>query len=180
MLIAKEKRKSNIAEYLLYMFQVEDLIRACDFNEKTIKEQLVDQYEVNDSQKEEILGWYTDLAKQMKEEKIQKSGHLQSVINTILELTSFHEKLLKKSGEERYNELYHQAFPYINQLQSRSLGKDQTVLEICLNAMYGVLILRLQKKEISKETDEAISTFSAFLSYLADRFRQYEEGKYEI
>ena len=28
MIIAKQKRKENISEYLLYMWQVEDLIRA--------------------------------------------------------------------------------------------------------------------------------------------------------
>ena len=27
MLIAREKRKSNVAEYILYMWQVEDLLR---------------------------------------------------------------------------------------------------------------------------------------------------------
>ncbi|MDE7144362.1 MAG: DUF4924 family protein, partial [Muribaculaceae bacterium] len=28
MIIASEKRKNNIAEYLLYMWQIEDIIRA--------------------------------------------------------------------------------------------------------------------------------------------------------
>lgn len=29
MITASQKRKENIAEYLLYMWQIEDLIRAC-------------------------------------------------------------------------------------------------------------------------------------------------------
>ena len=32
MIIARQKRKENIAEYLLYMWQVEDLIRANKFD----------------------------------------------------------------------------------------------------------------------------------------------------
>ena len=32
MIIARRKRKENIAEYLLYMWQVEDLIRANNFD----------------------------------------------------------------------------------------------------------------------------------------------------
>ena len=32
MIVAKEKRESNIAEYLLYMWQVEDIIRACNYD----------------------------------------------------------------------------------------------------------------------------------------------------
>ena len=33
MIIARQKRKENIAEYLLYMWQVEDLIRANKFDQ---------------------------------------------------------------------------------------------------------------------------------------------------
>ena len=36
MIIARRKRKENIAEYLLYMWQVEDLIRANNFDMDSI------------------------------------------------------------------------------------------------------------------------------------------------
>ena len=32
MIIAKQKRRENIAEYVLYMWQLEDLIRAYNFD----------------------------------------------------------------------------------------------------------------------------------------------------
>ena len=32
MLIAKQKRQENIAEYVLYMWQLEDMLRACNFD----------------------------------------------------------------------------------------------------------------------------------------------------
>ena len=44
MLIAQEKRKTNIAEYILYMWQVEDLIRAHQFNMDLIEQNLISQY----------------------------------------------------------------------------------------------------------------------------------------
>ena len=34
MIIAEQKRKENIAEYLLYMYQVEDLIRTTDLEQQ--------------------------------------------------------------------------------------------------------------------------------------------------
>ena len=45
MIVANQKRKENIAEYLLYMWQVEDLIRASNFDMETIRKQVVDRYE---------------------------------------------------------------------------------------------------------------------------------------
>ena len=40
MIIARRKRKENIAEYLLYMWQVEDLIRANNFDMDSIRARL--------------------------------------------------------------------------------------------------------------------------------------------
>ncbi len=36
MIIAQQKRKENIAEYLLYLWQVEDLLRACKLDIDTV------------------------------------------------------------------------------------------------------------------------------------------------
>lgn len=38
MIVAREKRKKNVAEYVLYMWQVEDTIRAFNFNINTLEE----------------------------------------------------------------------------------------------------------------------------------------------
>ena len=45
MIIARRKRKENIAEYLLYMWQVEDLIRANNFDMDSIRRTVVDRYD---------------------------------------------------------------------------------------------------------------------------------------
>ena len=47
MFISKQLKQQNIAEYLIYMWQVEDLIRAygCDLNR--IREQLVPRFRQN-------------------------------------------------------------------------------------------------------------------------------------
>ena len=36
MIIAQQKRRENIAEYLLYLWQVEDLLRACHLDIDTV------------------------------------------------------------------------------------------------------------------------------------------------
>ena len=57
MIVAKQKRKENIAEYLLYMWQVEDLIRANQFDIDSIRRTVIAQYDQPDDVKEEIAGW---------------------------------------------------------------------------------------------------------------------------
>ena len=45
MIIARQKRKENIAEYLLYMWQVEDLIRANKFDMDSINRTVIAHYD---------------------------------------------------------------------------------------------------------------------------------------
>ena len=54
MLIEQQKRKENIVEYILYLVQIEDLIRAFQFNIINIEKQLVSQYQVDEKTKQEI------------------------------------------------------------------------------------------------------------------------------
>ena len=44
MFVAFQKKKENICEYLLYMFQIEDIIRACKLDRPTIEKLLLPKY----------------------------------------------------------------------------------------------------------------------------------------
>ncbi|MDE6400025.1 MAG: DUF4924 family protein, partial [Muribaculaceae bacterium] len=44
MITASLKKRENIAEYLLYMWQIEDLIRANGLDIEKIKSNIIDQY----------------------------------------------------------------------------------------------------------------------------------------
>ena len=50
MFIANELRKTNIAEYLLYMWQIEDTIRAFDCSISRIRREYIDRFDYNDEQ----------------------------------------------------------------------------------------------------------------------------------
>lgn len=77
MIIARQKRKENIAEYLLYMWQVEDLIRANNFDMDSIRRTVVDRYDQPGDVKEEIANWYEELIEMMRSEGVMKKGHIQ-------------------------------------------------------------------------------------------------------
>ncbi|MBK6283764.1 MAG: DUF4924 family protein [Draconibacterium sp.] len=70
MLVAQQKRKENIAEYILYLFQIEDLIRAFQFNISSIETNLVSQYQAEENTKKEITEWYKNLVVMMEKERI--------------------------------------------------------------------------------------------------------------
>ena len=50
MIIAQKKRKENIAEYLLYMWQVEDLIRAAGVSPEGVEQLLLPRYDVDEDE----------------------------------------------------------------------------------------------------------------------------------
>ena len=58
MYISQDLRKKNIAEYLLYMWQVEDTIRAFDCSLRRIRDEWVARFDYTDEQKEEELDWF--------------------------------------------------------------------------------------------------------------------------
>lgn len=177
MLIAQKKRKENISEYLLYMWQVEDLIRANHFDSDEIRRNLVDRYDQPAAVKEEIARWYEELADMMRQESVMERGHIQLNKNVIIALTDLHLRLLKSPKEMIYGSMYYKTLPYIVQLRAKSGGEDIPEIETCFTAVYGYLVLRMQGKEVSTETLEAIKQISAFLALLAEKYKDDMEGK---
>ena len=68
MLTAKKKRRENIAEYILYLWQLEDLLRALQFSPEAIYSQLVQPSGLTEAQKQETFLWYMDIVNLLREE----------------------------------------------------------------------------------------------------------------
>ena len=68
MIIASQKRRENIAEYLLYMWQIEDLIRANGLDINKIKATIIDRYQLTDEQRKQMTEWYESLIDMMRRE----------------------------------------------------------------------------------------------------------------
>lgn len=180
MIIAKQKRKENICEYLLYMWQVEDLIRANHFDMDEIRDKVIARYNQPDEVKEEIVRWYEELIEMMRSEGVKESGHIQLNKNVIITLTDLHLRLLKSPKEMIYGAAYYKTLPYIVQLRAKSGGNDIPELETCFTAVYGYLMLRMQGKEISAETLDGIKQISSFLALLAEKYRADMNGELEL
>ena len=180
MIIAQQKRKENICEYLLYMWQVEDLIRANLFDMEQIRQHVVSRYQQPDEVKEKIAVWYEELFDMMRSEGVMESGHIQLNKNVIISLTDLHLRLLKSPKEMVYGATYYKTLPYIVQLRAKSGGTEVPEIETCFTALYGYLMLRMQGKEVSSETMEAIRQISSFLAMLAEKYRADMSGELEL
>lgn len=178
MINASQKRKENIAEYILYMWQIEDIIRANGLDLSKIEETVIDRYPgLTPDQRKEMTGWYESLIDMMRREGVEKSGHLQLNKNILMRLVELHQALLKDPRFPDYTAQFYRTLPYIVELRSKSGDARAGEIETCFNALYGMLMLRLAGKEITPATKDAVAEISRFIALLARNFHLDEQDK---
>lgn len=180
MIIAQKLRKENIAEYLLYMWQVEDIIRAYNCSLTQLKSEYIARFQVDDIEiYEEMVDWYGNIIRMMNQERKREKGHLN--INDIIvqDLGDLSAQLLASTKFPFYNAEYYRVLPYIVELRNKG-DKDVSEIETCLNALYGVMMLRLQNKEVSQQTQNAVKEITTFLGMLADYYKKDKEEGLEF
>ena len=177
MIISKHKKDSDIAGYILYMWQIEDLIRAAGLDMEEIEKNILPKYEQPEEVKKEIREWYENLVTMMKNEKLEKSGHLQVITNTVNDMNKIHVQLMHSPKEAAYQQQFMKAVPLIKELEPKMQQQPRHDVELMLAAMYNAFLLKLQGKEISRETNEALQVFGKTLSMLSAKYRQEQKGE---
>lgn len=177
MIIAQQKRQENIAEYLLYLWQVEDLLRACNLDIDRIEKSVIARYNVDEQTRHDIKEWYESLIKMMELENVRERGHIRVCHNVLIRLNDLHQQLLaNQSRFPDYHADYYRTLPYIVQLRATLPEENRpSELETCFNALYGVMLLHMQGKEISQDTAAAIAQISHFIGMLAAYYKRDEE-----
>ena len=174
--IAQQKLQENIAEYILYMYQIEDVIRAYQLDVDLIIENYVRPQLADESFVGQYKQWYLDLISQMKSQKIEKSGHLLSLKEVMVELSYLHNTLLNMTKDQKYIDVFDRANKFIEEFKAKSNLKDKNQIEVAFHAMYMKLLLRLQKKEISPESEEAFDAMRMMLAYLSRGYHKMKSG----
>ena len=166
MLVAQQKRKENIAEYILYLYQVEDLIRAFQLDMNLINEKLVASYRVDEKTSKDISAWYENLVLIMKKEGRQKTGHLQFLDNLVGDLYEFHLRLLAGMADSEYTSGFNSVSGLVTELRQKNPHADNDV-QAAIDGIYGYLLLKIQGKEITGETVDAVKRLSSWMSQLS-------------
>lgn len=155
------------------MWQIEDIIRAYGCSLTEIRKRYISQFNnITDEQKEEMTDWYGDLINMMTQEGCREKGHLQINKVVMIQLVELHNQLLDSSKFPFYRSEYYRVLPFIVELRKRGMNNEENEVETCFNALYGKMMLRLQKKEISKETENAIKEISTLIGMLADYYHK--------
>lgn len=171
MIIASQKRKENIAEYLLYMWQIEDLIRANNLDVDKIEQNIISLYNLPAEDHNKMIEWYESLIDMMRREDVVASGHLQLNKNIIIQLNELHNTLLNDSRFSEYSVVFYKTLPFILELRAKAKNNKVGEIETCFTALYGYLLLKLQKKELTNDTQNALKQISKFISILAHYYK---------
>ncbi|WP_010664479.1 DUF4924 family protein [Marinilabilia salmonicolor] len=177
MIISRHKKNSDIAGYVLYMWQIEDLLRASGLNMDTIRGTIIKQYEQPEETKKELEEWYENLVEMMRNEKKEQSGHLQVITNTVNDMNRLHIALMHSKKEVAYQHQFMKAVPLIKELEEKMQPRPEHDIELMLAAMYNAFVLKLQGKEISEGTNEALKVFGKTLSMLSAKYREDQKGE---
>lgn len=177
MIIASRKRKENIAEYVLYMWQIEDIIRANNFDMEKIRTNIIDKFNLDEKGRREMEDWYESLIEMMRREGVMEKGHLQINKNILNQLVQLHQALLQDPSFPEYTAEFYRTLPYIVELRGKAGENKVGEIETCFTALYGMLMMRLQQKNPTDATREAIEQITHFITTLSKNFHLDEVGK---
>ena len=174
MFISQQLRKENIAEYVLYMWQVEDIIRAYGCNLSLLRKEYISRFDYTEEQREEMTDWYGNLIRMINQEGCREKGHLQVNKIVVQQMAELHAQLLDSPKFPFYSAEYYKVLPFIVELRSKG-DKETGEIETCLKALYGTMLLRLQHKDIPPNTAKAVKEIPTFLGMLSDYYKKDKE-----
>ena len=168
MLLADKKKQENISEYIIYMYQTELLVRNFEFDIEKIKVHVlgnIPEERLGDQEKEAILAWYAQVIADMKSEGLEREGHLSYVQEEVQKLSNLSLQLLTENQD--YQSIFNAARPAIRENVLASDGLVSDPIQSCLNGVFGLLLARMNGKQIAEEQLESIEHFGNVLSYLS-------------
>jgi len=142
--IAREKRDGNIAEYILYIWQLEDLLRALSFDPRAVFAALVAPREATDEWKLSALEWYMDIAELLQKEGKADGGHLDHSLHLVGELNDLHLMLLEQPAGREYRELFARLAPSLPRLRATLGREDVSDIELAFRALYAAMLYRMK------------------------------------
>lgn len=179
--IAKAKRHENIAEYILYLWQLEDLLRALQFSPEAIFSQFIaPRTDVADEQKHVYLLWYMDIANLLHQEDKDEKGHLEHTLHLISDLHDLHLQLMKLPVGEHYRQTYARLEAELPHLREVMGNPGISDTELCFRALYATMLYRIKGEGEKSAVADTIEVISPVIAELADTYRKVEQGEIDL
>ncbi len=167
-------------EYVLYMWQLEDTLRAYHCDAERVASDYVARFAYPPAELQAEAEWLGHLCRMMREEQVAESGHLRINQGTVALMHDLHLQLLGSDRQPDYAAAYARALPFIVELRSRNGHTHMSETENCLELLYGIIVLRMQKREVSPETAVAVTHVSRLMALLADAWHKERTGELEL
>lgn len=150
-----KSKKENIAEYILYLWQIEDYLRA-----------FPQQADANPELKE--------IAEMMHAEGIMERGHLQLAENALSELEDLSRELAE--DDATYRAAVMRLTPQLNLLKAKTDDPTMSDMRACFVLLYQIMLLRLKKQEISQETEATVQQVSSLVRFLCRAYAEEDNA----
>ena len=154
------------------MYQVEDIIRANNLDLDSIENTLISKFVVPYNVKRDMREWYKSLIDMMQDEQKEEAGHLKILENLADQLHELHHQILNQGIDTSYKEAYNKAKVNIEALRMRSGHGKENDIQVALNGLYGLLILKLKKTPITDETMKAFDSIKEVVAELSSRYME--------
>ena len=176
--IAQAKRRENIAEYILYLWQLEDLLRALQFSPEAIHSQLIaPRKELPEEQKSALLMWYLDICNLLRQEDKEEKGHLEHTLHLIADLHDLHLELLQLPVGEHYRQTVAQLEPQLPHLRAIMGNPAISDTELCFRALYAAMLYRIKGEGGKSAVADTLEFISPVIAELAALHRKVERGE---
>ena len=180
MLIALQKRRENIAEYILYLWQVEDLLRALQFSPEAIYSTLVARIEgADEQQKENIFNWYMQIVELLRKEGKEAQGHIDHTLHLVNDLHNLHLQLMKLPVGEHYRATYARLAAELPRLRTIMDNDDMSDTELCFRALYAAMLYRI-KGSGERAIEDPLAVISPAIGELAAIHGKVERGEINL
>lgn len=177
--IAQSRRKDNIAEYILYLWQLEDLLRALDFDADKIRAALVTPRNFSEGKSALFESWYVELGNLLKGEGKAASGHLDHTLHLINDLQDLSDRLMEISAGKEYRRLFSALAGSLPELREKLGGKNIGDIELCFRALYATMLYRMKGQDNAALT-EVTHSISPVIAELARVYKGVEEGTIDL
>lgn len=179
--IAQARRRENIAEYILYLWQLEDLLRALQFSPEAIWSQLVaPRTDVAEAQKHVFLMWYMDIVNLLRQEGKEEKGHLEHTLHLIGDMHNLHLQLMQLPAGERYRRILARLEPELPRLRAVLGNPGMSDTELCFRALYAAMLYRIKGEGSKQAVTDTIEYVSPVIAELADIYRKVERGEIDL
>ena len=179
--IALTKRKENIAEYILYLWQLEDLLRAMQFSPEAVYATLIaPRKELDEQQKSAFLIWYMDIANLLREEGKEEKGHLNHTLHLIADMHNLHLQLMQLPVGDHYRATFSRLEPELPRLREIVGGAGMTDTELCFRALYAAMLYRIKGEGEKGAVKDTIEFVSPVVAELASLYRKVETGEIDL